>query len=175
MPDVARGWTTTKLPDGLLGRLANHVRRNSEQCGTRKTDVRKRSDAERSADAEETTPRTRPLRAGPGSDGKTPRSSQLDNEIIFCARTTPTRPPQPFNSSPRRAKPTRPSDRNAPIPFEFEPVRTAEDARNALTAVIGAMAAGEITGAEAAEAMRPIRLFLETLVVEMRKIALQRW
>ena len=41
-------------------------------------------------------------------------------------------------------------DRNAPIPFEFEPVRTAEDARNALTAVIGAMAASEITGAEAA-------------------------
>jgi hypothetical protein len=29
------------------------------------------------------------------------------------------------------------------------------------------MAAGEITGAEATEAMRPIRLFLETLVVEM--------
>ena len=62
---------------------------------------------------------------------------------------------------------TRPSDRNAPIPFEFEPVRTAEDARNALTAVIGAMAASEITGAEAAEAMRPIQLLLETLVVEM--------
>jgi hypothetical protein len=62
---------------------------------------------------------------------------------------------------------TRPSDRNAPIPFEFEPVRTAEDTRNALTAVIGAMAAGEITGAEAAEAMRPIQLLLETLVVEM--------
>ena len=56
-------------------------------------------------------------------------------------------------------------DRNAPIPFEFEPVRTAEDARNALTAVIGAMAAGEITGAEVAEAMRPIQLFLETLVL----------
>jgi hypothetical protein len=46
-------------------------------------------------------------------------------------------------------------------------VRTAEDARNALTAVIGAMAASEITGAEAAEAMRPIQLLLETLVVEM--------
>ena len=46
-------------------------------------------------------------------------------------------------------------------------MRTAEDARNALTAVIGAMAAGEITGAEAAEAMRPIQLLLETLVVEM--------
>ena len=44
-------------------------------------------------------------------------------------------------------------------------MRTAEDARNALTAVIGAMAAGEITGAEAAEAMRPIQLFLETLVL----------
>lgn len=42
---------------------------------------------------------------------------------------------------------------------------TAEDARNALTAVIGAMAAGEITSAEAAEAMRPIQLFLETLVL----------
>jgi hypothetical protein len=80
-------------------------------------------------------------------------------------RTTPTSAPQPFNSSPRRATPTRPSDRNAPIPFEFEPVRTAEDARNALTAVIGAMAAGEITSAEAAEAMRPIQLFFETLVL----------
>jgi hypothetical protein len=44
-------------------------------------------------------------------------------------------------------------------------VRTAEDARNALTAVIGAMGAGEITGAEAAEAMRPIQSFLETLVL----------
>jgi hypothetical protein len=31
------------------------------------------------------------------------------------------------------------------------------------------MAAGEITGAEAAEAMRPIQLLLETLVVEMRE------
>ena len=43
-------------------------------------------------------------------------------------------------------------------------MRTAEDARNALMAVIGAMSAG---CAEAAEAMRPIQLFLETLVVEM--------
>jgi hypothetical protein len=74
-------------------------------------------------------------------------------KLFSCARTTrttPTRSPQPFNSSPRRTTPTRPSDPNAPIPFEFEPVRTAEDARNALTAVIGAMAASEITGAEAA-------------------------
>ena len=46
-------------------------------------------------------------------------------------------------------------------------MQTGEDARNALTAVIGAMAAGEITGAEAAVAMRPIQLLLETLVVEM--------
>jgi hypothetical protein len=88
-------------------------------------------------------------------------------KLFSCARmTAPTSAPQPFNSS-RTTPTTRPSDRNAPIPFEFEPVRTAEDARNALTAVIGAMAAGEITGAEAAEAMRPIQLFLETLVVEM--------
>ena len=43
-------------------------------------------------------------------------------------------------------------------------MRTAEDARNALMAVIGAMSAG---CAEAAEAMRPIQLLLETLVVEM--------
>src|ERR1700720_2926713 len=31
----ARGWINTKLPDGLLGRLAHHVRRNGEQHGTR--------------------------------------------------------------------------------------------------------------------------------------------
>jgi hypothetical protein len=37
------------------------------------------------------------------------------------------------------------------------------------------MAAGEITSAEAAEAMRPIQLFLETLVLRWRKIALTRW
>ena len=38
-------------------------------------------------------------------------------KLFSCARTTrttPTRSPQPFNSSSRRAKPTRPSDRNAP-------------------------------------------------------------
>ena len=38
-------------------------------------------------------------------------------KLFFCARTTrttPTRPPQPFNSSSRRTTPTRPSDRNAP-------------------------------------------------------------
>jgi hypothetical protein len=38
-------------------------------------------------------------------------------KLFSCARTTrttPTSSPQPFNSSPRRATPTRPSDRNAP-------------------------------------------------------------
>jgi hypothetical protein len=38
-------------------------------------------------------------------------------KLFSCARTTrttPTRPPQPFNSCPRRTTPTRPSDRNAP-------------------------------------------------------------
>jgi hypothetical protein len=38
-------------------------------------------------------------------------------KLFSCARmtrTAPTRPPQPFNSSSRRTKPTRPSDRNAP-------------------------------------------------------------
>jgi hypothetical protein len=38
-------------------------------------------------------------------------------KLFSCARTTrttPTSAPQPFNSSPRRTTPTRPSDRNAP-------------------------------------------------------------
>jgi hypothetical protein len=58
-----------------------------------------------------------PLRAGPGSGGTTPRSGQPDNEIIFLREDDEddaTSAPQPFNSSPRRTTPTRPSDRNAP-------------------------------------------------------------
>jgi hypothetical protein len=59
----------------------------------------------------------RPLRAGPGSGGTTPRSGQLDNEIIFLCEDDEddaNEASPPFNSSSRRATPTRPSDRNAP-------------------------------------------------------------